>query len=104
MKQPLNVWETALNQYRPYLSIRDAFKTFDFIITNKLFDRSIYNVVSEKNLTVKDIIRKLNIKNTKIKLVKTKIMNQLSYKIDNAKIKKTGLKLNNKIKDDIKYI
>ncbi len=101
MKQPLNVWETALNQYRPYLSIRDAFKTFDFIITNKLFDRSIYNVVSE-NLTVKDIIRKLNIKNTKIKLVKTKIMNQLSYKIDNAKIKKTGLKLNNKIKDDIK--
>ena len=72
MKQPLNVWETALNHYRPYLSIRDAFKTFDFIITNKLFDRNIYNVVSE-NLTVKDIIRKLNIKNTKIKLVKTKI-------------------------------
>ena len=29
-------------------------------------------------------------------------MNQLSYKIDNSKIKKTGLKLNNKIKDDIK--
>ncbi len=101
IKQPLHVWETALNQYRPYLSIRDAFKAFDFIITNELFDRNVYNIVSE-NLTVKDIIRKLNKKDIKIKLVKTKIMNQLSYKIDNSKIKKTGLKLNNKIKDDIK--
>ena len=83
IREPLHVWKTALNQYRPYLSIKDAFKTFNFILKKKLFDRNVYNVVSE-NLTVSQIIKKINKnKKTKIKLVNVKIMNQLSYKVDN---------------------
>ena len=35
-------------------------------------------------------------------MVKTKIMNQLSYHVDDSKIRKEGLKLNSKIEDDIK--
>ena len=98
---PLNVWRTAQHQFRPYLSLKDSFKTFDFIIKYKIFDREIYNVVSE-NLTVNDIIKKINKhKKTTIKLVNEKIMNQLSYKVNSAKIKKHGLKLNSKIYDDI---
>ena len=100
-KKPLQVWRTALHQFRPYLSIRDSFKTFNFIIKNKLFDREIYNVVSE-NMTVNDIIKNINKhKKTSIKLVNEKIMNQLSYKVDSSKIKKKGLVLNSKIKKDI---
>jgi len=41
-------------------------------------------------------------KNIKISLVKTVIMNQLSYHVDDTKIRKEGLKLNAKIDDDIK--
>ena len=101
IREPLHVWKTALNQYRPYLSIKDAFKTFNFILKKKLFDRNVYNVVSE-NLTVSQIIKKINKnKKTKIKLVNVKIMNQLSYKVDNSKIKRIGLNLNSKIGDDI---
>ena len=66
-----------------------------------MFDRKIYNIVSE-NLTVNQIITKINKNNkTKIKLVNVKIMNQLSYKVDSTKIRKIGLSLNNKISDDI---
>lgn len=101
LKEPLHVWSTALHQYRPYLSLRDAFKTFKFILKKDVYDRSIYNVVSE-NLTVNQIIKKIDkIVKSKIKLVNVKIMNQLSYKVSNLKIKKLGLKLNAKINNDI---
>ena len=81
LNQPLEVWRTALNQYRPYLSLRDSLKTFKFFINAKKLDRNVYNIVSE-NLTVKDIIRMIDKhKKTKIKFVNEKIMNQLSYKV-----------------------
>ena len=101
LNQPLEVWKTALHQYRPYLSIRDTFKTFKFFFKKKNVDRGIYNIVSE-NATVKDIIKKIEKhKKTKIKLVNEKIMNQLSYKISSEKVKKIGLNLNSKIQEDI---
>ena len=102
LNKPLEVWKTARHQFRPYLSLNDAFKTFKFILKKKLFDREIYNIVS-KNLTVNDIIKFINKhKKTKIKLVNEKIMNQLSYKVDSSKIKKIGLYLNSDLKIDIK--
>ena len=101
LNRPLQVWKTALHQYRPYLSIRDAFKTFKFFIKKKNFDRDIYNIVSE-NITVNDIIKKIEKhKKTKIKLVNEKIMNQLSYKVSSEKVKKIGLNLSSKIQEDI---
>jgi len=101
LNQPLEVWKTALHQYRPYLSIRDTFKTFKFFFKKKNVDRGIYNIVSE-NATVNDIIKKIEKhKKTKIKLVNEKIMNQLSYKISSEKVKKIGLNLNSKIQEDV---
>lgn len=95
--KPLEVWRTALNQFRPYLTIYDAFKTFSFFLSKKNYDRETYNIVS-KNLTVKDIILMINkFKKTKIKLVNERIMNQLSYKVDSSKVKNLGLFLNSSI-------
>ena len=37
----INVYKTAMDQYRPYLSIRDAFKLFKFCIDNN-FLKEIY--------------------------------------------------------------
>ena len=103
LNQNIEVYETAIHQYRPYLSVRDAFKTFQFCIERDFFKNDIYNVLSG-NFTVNQILEKIKKikKNIKISLVKTVIMNQLSYHVDDTKIKKEGLKLNAKIDDDIK--
>ncbi len=100
---PITVYKTALNQFRPYLSLKDAFKVFKFTIEKKLFKNQIYNALSE-NCTVKQIIDKIKIykKNVKIKFVYSEIMNQLSYHVSKEKLNKEGLKLNNKILIDIK--
>ena len=41
-------------------------------------------------------------KKTSVKFVKTRIMNQLSYHVDNKKLSSLGLKLNSSIQNDIK--
>ena len=45
MDLPITVWETAIDQFRPYLSIDDAFNSLKFIIENKYFDNKIHNIL-----------------------------------------------------------
>ena len=101
--EPITVYKTALNQYRPYLSLKDAFKVFKFTIDKDLFNNDIYNALSE-NCTVNEIIQKIKKfkKKIKIKFVYSEIMNQLSYHVDKKKLNKEGIFLTNKISDDIK--
>jgi UDP-glucose 4-epimerase len=99
----IQVYKTALNQYRPYLSLRDAFKVFKFSIENNFFKNDIFNVLSG-NFTVNQIIKRIKIfkKNIKIKFVSSSIMNQLSYHVSQKKLNDEGLFLNSDIKIDIK--
>ena len=103
LNQKIEVYKTALHQYRPYLSVRDAFKLFKFCIEKNFFKNDIYNVLSG-NFTVGQIIKMIKKykKNIKIKLVNASIMNQLSYHVDDSKLTNEGLKLYGDIKNDIK--
>tara|TARA_B100000959_G_scaffold48303_1_gene49558 strand:- start:470 stop:1408 length:939 start_codon:yes stop_codon:yes gene_type:complete len=103
LNQPLTIWETAMNQKRPYLGVQDAVKCINFIINKDIFDNQIYNIVSD-NCTVSEIINiiKSYKKNIKINLVKTRIMNQLSYKVLSKKILKKGFKSKSNINLGIK--
>jgi len=103
INESITVYKTALHQYRPYLSVKDAFKAFKFCIEKNFFDRDIYNVLSG-NFTVNQILNKIKKykKTIKIIFVKSEIMNQLSYHVDNRKLLKKGLSLSSKIEDDIK--
>ena len=103
LNQNIQIYKTAYDQYRPYLSLKDAFKVFKFCIEKNTFENSTYNALSG-NYTVRQIIHfiKKYKKNLKIKFVKSKIMNQLSYFVDDSKIKKLGLNLKSDIKLDIK--
>jgi len=103
LNQPIKVYKTAYNQFRPYLSIRDAFKVFKFCIEKDVFNSNIYNALST-NLTVRQVIEMIKKykKNVKIKFVNSKIMNQLSYHADNRKLIKLGLNLKSNIQEDIK--
>ena len=102
INEDINVYKTAINQYRPYLSLRDAFEVFRFSIEKDFFDNDIYNALSG-NFTVNDILKKIKKikKKLKVKLVNSKIMNQLSYHVSKKKLNKAGLVLKNKIDQDI---
>ena len=103
LNQKIEVYKTAYNQYRPYLTLKDLFLTFKICIENDLYNNDIYNVLSG-NYSVKQIVNKIKKykKNVKIKFVKTSIMNQLSYLVDDAKIKNLGIRLKSKIDIDIR--
>ena len=103
LKTEIPVWGKSVNLYRPYLSLKDASKTFKFIINKNFFPREVFNILSE-NKTVKQILNSIKKNNYKptIQFVKSRILNQDSYKISKHKIEKLGIKLNSKISDDIR--
>ena len=103
INEDINVYKTALHQYRPYLSLRDAFLTFKFTIEKDFFKNDIYNALSG-NYTVNQILTEIKKtkKKLKIKFVSSQIMNQLSYHVSNKKLNNAGLFLKNKISVDIK--
>ena len=100
--EKIKVYKTALHQYRPYLSLEDAFKLFKFCIDKNFFENDIYNVVSN-NFTVDQIINKIKKlkKNIKISYVSSAIMNQLSYHVDKKKLSNRGLFLNSNLDRDV---
>ena len=91
INEGINVYKTALHQYRPYLSLKDAFKVFKFSIENDFFKNDIFNVLSG-NYTVNQIIKKIKKfkKKIKVKFVTTAIMNQLSYHVSQKKLNNEG--------------
>ena len=91
--QPLTVWQTALDQKRPYLDLTDAVEAIRFILKRDLFDNQIYNVLTD-NLTVRQITDAIRtyIPSLSIRLVETRIMNQLSYTVDRGKFEARGFR------------
>lgn len=102
MGQPLTVWRTALHQKRPYLVLDDAVEAIKFIIKKDLFDRSIYNVVTE-NLTVYSIIQfiKKHVPQVNTKYVDTEIMNQLSFEVSCRRFKEQGFEFTGSVEKSI---
>ena len=94
--------ENGSGSKKTYLSLHDAVRAIDFVISKNLFDNQIYNVLN-KNYTVKEILTKIKkrINKIKIKFVNVKIMNQLSYDVANNKFTKLDLKYKSKIDKDI---
>ena len=101
--KPLPIWKSMMNKPRPYLSLRDAFKVIKFTIENNFFNNETFNILSE-NLTLKKIIGyfKKYKKAIKIKHVKSKLINQYSYKVSNKKFSRKALTLKSNIHHDIK--
>ncbi len=96
------VWETALNQFRPYLDLEDAIQAIIHSVLQDDIKGGIYNVATN-NSTVNDIVSIIkDIKpSVKIRLVKSAVMNNLSYSVSSGKICATGYKLNGSLKKSI---
>jgi nucleoside-diphosphate-sugar epimerase len=91
--KPLTVWRTALDQKRPYLDLHDAVRALKFVVEQRLFDNQIYNVLTD-NFTVRDIVDAIreHVPDLEVKLVDSRIMNQLSYEVDRAKFESRGFR------------
>ena len=102
IEEKIKVYKTALNQYRPYLTLQDAFKLFKFCVEKDFFQNDIFNVVSN-NFTVGQILKKIKKFKKKIRVdyVNSPIMNQLSYHVDKSKLSKQGLVLNSNLEKEI---
>jgi len=99
----IHVYKTALHQFRPYLSLVDSFEVFKFTIEKNFFQNDIFNVLTG-NYTVNQILNKIRKFKRKINIdyVNAPIMNQLSYHVDDSKIKLQGLKTKGSLENDIK--
>lgn len=100
--QPLTVWRTAENQYRPYLDLGDAVHAIKFVIDRNLFDNRIYNVLTE-NATVRqivDLIRNV-VPDVKVEYVDSQIMNQLSYSVLAERFSSQGFEFRGNIRQGI---
>lgn len=88
---PITVWRTALNQKRPYLELGDAIRALRFVMQTDRFDNQIYNVLTE-NTTVGEIVEiiRSHIQDVQIQYVDSRIMNQLSYCVEDAKFRALG--------------
>jgi nucleoside-diphosphate-sugar epimerase len=102
MGQALTVWTTALHQKRPYLTLSDAVRALIFIMKKDLFDRTVYNVLTE-NLTVNAIIGFIaqRVPDLDIEYVDAEIMNQLSYEVSNLRFTKRGFQFEGKVEDSV---
>jgi nucleoside-diphosphate-sugar epimerase len=100
--EPLTVWRTALDQKRPYLDLHDVVRALKFIVERRVFDNQIYNVLTD-NLTVRDIVEAIreHVPDLKVKLVDSRIMNQLSYTVDGGKFESRGFRFDGDLRSGI---
>jgi len=89
--QPLTVWESALQEARPYAHIRDVTASLLFVANNDKMNGEIYNVISA-NCGIQEVVDaiKKHKPGAKSIITKTPNLNQLSYRLNSDKIKKEG--------------
>ena len=57
--QPIEVWQTASHQFRPYLDLSDAVRAMMFMLRRRQFDGRVYNVLT-LNATVAHVVEVLS--------------------------------------------
>ena len=92
--QPLQVWTTAANQFRPYLDLTDAVRAIIFMLKRGHFDGRVYNVLT-LNATVTHVLDVLTsfVPELRIDYVDSPLMNNLSYCVDNTRIARLGFEV-----------
>ena len=103
LRVEIPIWNDAIDQYRPYLSLNDAIKVIHFIVAKDIFNQQIYNILTG-NYTVRQILNVIKKEKYSIKIKKTKspILNQNSYKVSRNKFEKFNLKFIKNLNNDIK--
>ncbi len=102
---PLTVWDTALNEARPYVEIRDVSRAYIFAVQSKKMDNEIYNVVVE-NLTMSDVIGRMRIHfpEVEVQVSPCPDLNQASFVVSSDKLRNLGFEYKYSVDDGIKSL
>lgn len=89
--QPIEVWRTASDQFRPYLDLADAVRAMIFVLRRQQFDARVYNVLT-LNATVAHVVEVLSafVPDLRVTYVDSPLMNRLSYCVDNRRFSQLG--------------
>jgi UDP-glucose 4-epimerase len=100
--QPIEVWTTAGNQFRPYLDLTDAVRAMIFMLKRGQFDGRVYNLLT-LNATVTRVVEVLStfIPELRICYVDSPLMNNLSYCVDHSRLSRLGFEVHGSLEDGI---
>ena len=56
LKVQIPIWNDAIDQFRPYLSLSDAVRVIQFIVAKNIFNQQTYNILTG-NYTVRQILQ-----------------------------------------------
>jgi nucleoside-diphosphate-sugar epimerase len=103
--QPITVWKTAWNQKRPYLYLDDCVKAINFIFQRDLFDGDVFNIVTG-NFTVAEVVTTIKefVPGLVTTYVNSPIMNQLSYEVDDTRVRCLGFRPEGQLVDGIREV
>lgn len=89
--QPLTIWQTAMDQRRPYLDLDDAMRAVHFLIERNLFDRRVFNVVTD-TAAVRDVVGHIRtvIPDVRVELVSSAVMTSRSQVVSCARLEGEG--------------
>ena len=88
---------------RAYLDLHDAVRAISFMLTSTQYSGEIYNVVT-LNATLDQIINeiKTNVPDIDIEYTSTRMLNQVSYHVNDDKIRDTGFTYSGNLKVGIR--
>ena len=69
LKVQIPIWNDAIDQFRPYLSLSDAVRVIQFIVAKNIFNQQTYNILTG-NYTVRQILQIIKKNNYEIKIKK----------------------------------
>ncbi|MCG3774018.1 MAG: ADP-L-glycero-D-manno-heptose-6-epimerase [Nitrospira sp.] len=100
---PIEVWATAMDQVRPYLSVGDAVALLSRTSRDSIYPGKVINAVS-CDATVREVIRaiELNGLSVTVHLVDSQIMNELSFRTSINRATGMGFKFNGEIKSGVR--
>ena len=102
MGLPITVWDKAYDQERPYLDLSDCVRAMEFMMTYEKGNGELYNVLTQ-NATVRQIVTAIKefVPDLTVVFTNAPILNQTSYRVDDAKIKRTGFLLQGNLNDSV---
>jgi len=102
---PLTIYDSAVNEKRPYAHVKDVMRGFLFAAGRKDMHGETFNLVGHNAGVgeVADAIKEV-LPKTEVKITSTPSLNQLSYVLDDGKMKKLGFEHEYTLKEGVKDI
>ena len=99
----LTVWSDAVELIRPYLALEDGVAAIEFMLERPEAAGQVYNVVT-LNATLDKVIDAVrsNIPGVEIEYTKTRLLNQVSYHVDDKKLRELGFSYSGNLADGVK--